>query len=193
MNNKNYDLLQNTIESLTPISDEVWDDFHTHWHEVTLAKNEIVTRSGQVEKWFYFVIDGVMRLYAYNDGDEVCAGFTYKGDFSGVYDSFLAQTPSTFYLDTISECQLLRISYDELMAQFDKHKSIERWGRLFNAKILIGMAKRQIEARSYSAEEKFQRLYNDSPHIFQLVPQKHLASYLGMTPETFSRLRAKLR
>ena len=72
---------------------------------------------------------------------------------------------------------------------FDSHKGIERWGRIFNSKILIGMARRQIEVRAYSAEERFDRLQNDSPHIFQLVPQKYLASYLGMTPETFSRLR----
>ena len=76
---------------------------------------------------------------------------------------------------------------------FDEMKCIERFGRQFNAKILIDMAKRQLESRSFTAEEKYKRLLAQSPHILQLVPQKHLASYLGMTPETFSRLRAKIR
>ena len=75
------------------------------------------------------------------------------------------------------------------MTIFDKYKWVERWGRILNANILIGIGRRQVEVRSYTAEERFERLFNQSPHIFQLVPQKHLASYLGMTPETFSRMR----
>lgn len=96
---------------------------------------------------------------------------------------------SDIYLQALTDCELLKISFTDLNAMFDKYKSIERWGRIFNAKILVGMARRQLEVRSYSAEERFERLCNDSPHILQMVSQKYLASYLGMTPETFSRLR----
>jgi len=75
------------------------------------------------------------------------------------------------------------------MEMFDIYKSVERWGRMFNANMLVGMSRRQLEVRNFSAEERYDRLFNQSPHIFQLVSQKHLASYLGMTPETFSRMR----
>ena len=193
LEDKIYSSLKAQVEKYTVLTTEEWISFSSHWERCSFKKNDYMIKSGQVEKWFYFVYDGVLRLYADKDGEEINAGFTYNNDFSGEYASFLSQEPTEFYIQAITECTLLRISYQNLMNQFDKFKCIERFGRQFNAKILIDMAKRQLESRSFSAEEKYERLLNQSPHILQLVPQKHLASYLGMTPETFSRLRAKIR
>ena len=77
------------------------------------------------------------------------------------------------------------------MRIFDEHKVFERWGRMFftDASIGLGLFIRSLIADS--AEEKFRKLMERSPHVVQLIPQKHLASYLGMTPETFSRMRKK--
>lgn len=193
LEDKIYASLRAQVEKYTALTQEEWLHFSSFWEQCTFKKNEYMTKSGQVENWFYFVYDGVLRLYADKDGEEINAGFTYNNDFSGEYASFLSQEPTAFYIQAITDCSLLRISYQNLMRMFDELKSIERFGRQFNAKILIDMAKRQLESRSFSAEEKYKRLLTQSPHILQLVPQKHLASYLGMTPETFSRLRAKIR
>ncbi|MEQ9165061.1 MAG: Crp/Fnr family transcriptional regulator [Fulvivirga sp.] len=193
LEDKIYVSLRTQVEKYTSLTQEEWLLFSSYWEQCALKKNEYMTKSGQIENWFYFVYDGVLRLYADKDGEEINAGFTYNNDFSGEYASFLSQEPTEFYIQAITDCSLLRISYQSLMRMFDKLKCIERFGRQFNAKILIDMAKRQLESRSFSAEEKYKRLLSQSPHILQLVPQKHLASYLGMTPETFSRLRAKIR
>ncbi|HNP18379.1 MAG TPA: Crp/Fnr family transcriptional regulator [Fulvivirga sp.] len=193
MQDKIYTALKNKVTGFTPISDAEWADFSSKWQMVEINKDDYLIKEGQIEHYFYFVFDGVLRAFATKDGDEICIGFSYNGDFSGAYDSFLAQTKSEFAIQALTKSTLLKINRENLFLLFDKYKSIERWGRLFNAEILIGMAKRQVEARSYSAEEKYLRLLNQSPHIFQLVPQKHLASYLGMTAETFSRLRKKKR
>lgn len=193
LEDKIYRALKTEIEKYTQLTEDEWLGFSSLWESCTLSKNEYMTRAGQTENWFYFVYDGVLRLFADKDGEEINAGFSYNNEFSGEYASFLSQEPTEFYIQAITNCSLLRISYQNLMHQFDELKSIERFGRQFNAKILIDMAKRQLESRSFSAEEKYKRLLTQSPHILQLVPQKHLASYLGMTPETFSRLRAKIR
>jgi CRP-like cAMP-binding protein len=185
--------LKRKIEEYVHPNVEEWNDFSSKWKPKSFKKNEYLTKGGQIEKYFYFVNSGVIRLFGEREDNEINVGFTYNGEFSGIYDSFLSQTPTDLFLQAITDCEVLRISYQDLMSQFDMYKSIERWGRLFNAEMLILMARRQIESRSYSAEEKFNRLFEASPHIFQLVPQKYLASYLAMTPETFSRLRKKLK
>lgn len=188
-----YTALKKRIEALSPLTEEEWVDFSSKWKKKTASKNQYLLKPGQVEGYFYFVGSGVIRVFGEKDEEEINVGFTYDNEFSGVYDSFLSQKPTDLYLQAIADCKMIRISYADLMDQFDKYKSVERWGRMFNAEMLIGVSRRQVEARSFSAEEKFKRLVKNSPHIFQLVPLKHLASYLGMTPETLSRLRKKVR
>lgn len=183
--------LKSSVYKLVQFKEEEWEDFSSYWRPLILAKGDNIIKGGQVEKYFYYVNKGVVRAFFVKDDMEISVGFSYDGEFTGAYDSFLAQQPTDFYIEAICESSLLRISFNDLMSQFDKYKNVERWGRIFNANILIGMGRRQVEVRSFSAEEKFDRLMEQSPHIFQLVPQKYLASYLGMTPETFSRMRKK--
>lgn len=184
-----YDHLKNVVSKLSQLSDSEWEDFSSRWQKVELAKNEMIISAGQTERYFYFVHQGVLRAYVLHDGLEVSVGFSYDGDFSGAYDSFLQQSITDWNIQAVADTEVLRIDFEDMMAMYDQYKSVERWGRVFNANVLIGIGRRQIEVRNYSAEERFDRLFNQSPHIFQLVPQKHLASYLGMTPETFSRMR----
>ena len=186
-----YENLKKSITKYVEPTQAEWDDFLPFWKPFSFEKNQVITEIGQVEKYFYFIDEGLMRGFFIKDGEEYNIGFSYQGDPSGVYDSFHHQTPSRWAMETILPTKGLRITYPDLMRIFDEHKVFERWGRMFftDASIGLGVFIRSLIADT--AEEKFRKLMERSPHVVQLIPQKHLASYLGMTPETFSRMRKK--
>jgi len=183
--------LRKKIYSLVEPTDEEWEAFTAQWRPFSFDKNHRVTDLGEIEPYFYFISVGVIRAYFIKDGEEFNIGFTYQNEYSGVYDSLMLQKPSQYALETLTETYGIRIKYSDLIALYDQHKVFERWGRIFNQGILIGFGVFVQSILADSAEERFNRLMQQSPHIFQLVPQKHLASYLGMSAETFSRMRKK--
>lgn len=184
------ELRQVVYRSVSP-TDEEWEDFIGHWQPYAFPKNQIVTDFGEVEHYFYFVHKGVIRGFFEKGAEEFSIGFSYNGEFSGVFDSFVLQRPAQYCLETISDCQGLRINHADLNGLYDRHKVFERLGRIFSEMILCGFGSYIQSILADSAEERFNRLFANAPQVFQLIPQKHLASYLGMTPETFSRMRKK--
>lgn len=183
--------LKEKVYSKVQPTEEEWGIFSQQWKPFHFEKDELVTDFGIVEKYFYFVTNGVIRGYFIKDGNEHNMGFSYEGDFSGVYDSFLHQKPATYSMQALTKVTGFRITHENLMKLFDDHKVFERWGRLFNEMILTGLGVFIQSIIADSAEERFRQLMKRSPHILQLIPQKHLASYLSMSPETFSRMRKK--
>lgn len=183
--------LGNTLKRYINPSDHELAIFIEPWKPFSFDKNTIITENGQTERYFYYVHEGLIRGYFIKHGVEYNIGFSYNGDYSGIYDSFIGQQPATWTLETIDASKGLRIEYNKLMALLDNHKFMERWLRLFYQQVLVGFGIFTKSILADSAEEKFNRLMNQSPHVVQMIPQKHLASYLGMTPETFSRMRKK--
>jgi len=183
--------LRASFERYVKLTDDEFKLFAEHWEPFSFERNTIITDFGQTEHYFYYVHNGLIRGYFIKNGVEYNMGFSYDGEYSGVYDSFIAQTPSTWTLETINPSYGLRIEYKKLMGLLDEHRLMERWIRLFYQQVLVGFGIFTKSILGDSAEERFNRLMNQSPHVLQMIPQKHLASYLGMTPETFSRMRKK--
>ncbi|MBO3699350.1 Crp/Fnr family transcriptional regulator [Roseivirga sp. E12] len=183
--------LKASFEKYITLTDEEFEVLSASWKPFSFDKQEAITGFGQTERYFYYVHKGLMRGFFLKNGVEYNIGFSYDGEYSGVYDSFISQQPSTWTLETISPSVGLKIEYKKLMQQLDEHRSMERWLRLFYQQVLVGFGIFTKSILGDSAEERFNRLMKQSPHVLQMIPQKHLASYLGMTPETFSRMRKK--
>jgi CRP-like cAMP-binding protein len=160
---------------------------------VEYKRKEVITREGQVERYLYFVTEGVQKSYYIKEGSEHVIAFTYPPSFSGIPESFLTQTPSRYFLEPITHSKMLRISYSQLEELLLNDLHLERLMRKATEAVLAGIIERHHELLAYSIEERFRAFAKRSPQMLNLVPHKDLASYLGINATNFSKLLAKVK
>jgi CRP-like cAMP-binding protein len=154
----------------------------------------MLTVAGEKEKYLYFVLEGVQRVYYFDDQNrEATVVFTYAPSFGGVIDALMLQDPSRYFYETLTPSVFLRASFQDLQKLMETRPAIEILIRQGIARSLSGVLERLVEVQCFSAEDRFKRLLQRSPHILQLVPHKYLANYLGMDATNFSKLLNKVR
>jgi CRP-like cAMP-binding protein len=154
----------------------------------------VLTASGEIEKYLYFVTEGVQRAFFIgNDRQEATIVFTYPLSFSGIADSFLTQTPTPYFFETLTASKFIRTTYKQVEELMNEYPGIQKLILKTTAFALKGVLARQAELQCFSAEEKFTTLLKRSPHLLQLIPHKYLASYVGIDPTTFSKLMGSVR
>ena len=182
------------IKAVYPLKEEETEKFLAIWQPFECKRKTILTAAGETEKYLYFVLEGVQRaFYIGNEKQEATIVFTYAPSFSGVADSFLTQTPSRYFLETLTSSRFLKASYKQLDQLMNEYPAIQRMVLQLTSFALKGVLERQIELQCFSAEEKFKTLLKRSPHVLQLIPHKYLASYLGIDATTFSKLLGSVR
>lgn len=186
--------LQQFIKAVHPLKEEEMDKFLAIWLPFECKRKTILTAAGETERYLYFVLEGVQRaFYVGNERQEATIVFTYAPSFSGVADSFLTQTPSKYFLETLTGSRFLRATYKQLDQLMNEYPAIQRMVLQLTSFALKGVLERQIELQCFSAEEKFKTLLKRSPHVLQIIPHKYLASYLGIDATTFSKLLGSVR
>lgn len=151
-------------------------------------KGDFITTPGQVQKDLYFIVSGVQMSYMEEDDKMHVIAFTYPPGISAIPESFSSQTPSKYYLKCLEDTETEHISYHHLQQIFDRSQSIERLFRKMTEAILAGMINRHVELHTLTIEERYKTFCQRSPHLLQMVPQKYIASYLGIDATNFSKL-----
>ncbi len=163
----------------------------TIWqHPFQLRRGEWLSAPERRDRYVYFVCEGALRIYSVGpDGEETCLGFSYPGSLTGSYPSLITGKPADIYVQALQDCQLLGALWSELVELTPQIPNIERFRRILAEETLLGRMEREIEMLTLPPSERYARVLARSPHLFQWIPQKYIASYLGMTPETLSRIR----
>ena len=191
MQEREYDhILANAFRPLK-LSRDTHIDFFEMWEEVDYKKHEFITEAGNVDRYFYVVVTGVQCLYIIApNGDKQVIGFSFDGSFSGIYDSFVYKTPSHYFLEALTSTKLLRINKTQYDSLFITYPEFEHWGRVVHLQLLVGRVNREVELITKTSKERFEAFMERCPPHLEKIPQKYLAWYLNMTPETYSRMRA---
>jgi len=162
--------------------------------EHQLRKNDFLLKINQYSTELSFVKKGYLRMYASNESGEkeITQWVSMQGMFVTDLSSFIFKTPSRWNIQALSDCELYTITKEN----YDKiGQVVTNWAeldKLFIAKCFITLENRVFNQLSMTAEEKYKNLFSMNPEIFNQVPLQYIASMLGMTPETLSRIRRKL-
>jgi CRP-like cAMP-binding protein len=158
-----------------------------------VKKKEVITREGEVEDYLNFITVGLIRKYYQKDKEEINIQLSTEGHIIHVQESFHSRTPSEYFVEAIEPSTLVSISYDNLEKVYALNSRMERLGRLVITFTMVLNDKRQMNLIRLTPRERFLDFVHKNPELLQRVPQKYLASYLSIQPETFSRFKHLLK
>lgn len=188
-----FELLLESIEEKISISKEEFDFCKTLFIPKKLRKKQYLLQEGDVCRYTAFVEKGMLRTFTVDEkGNEPILQFSMEGWWIADLYSFLTEEPSMYNVEALEECELLLITKENWEVLLAKVPAFERYFRLLIQNNLIATQRRLMSSLSESAEEKYTKLINNFPGCIQRVPQHMIASYLGITPETLSRIRAQM-
>lgn len=152
-----------------------------------------LTDIGESEKYLYFVIKGLARKFFLKGKEEIITQIAKEGELISSSVSYFSGMPSTYVIETIEPTTFYSLAHDRAEQLYIRYPKLERLSRLIITELFLQKEMWELERIRYSTKERFLRFMNENPELFQRVPQKYLASYLNIKPETFSRLKHLLR
>ena len=153
------------------------------------VKKEVITKADEVENYFNFVLRGMVRKYYKKGKEDINTQISFEGHIIHSQESFHSRTLSEYYVEAIEPTTFVSITFDDLEKIYDSSKKMEHLGRLIITHTMVVKDRWQMQMIKLSPRERFIHFVNKNPELLQRVPQKFLASYLHIKPETFSRFK----
>ncbi|KAA9339300.1 Crp/Fnr family transcriptional regulator [Hymenobacter busanensis] len=185
--------LRSFLDALSPSRPETWARVEPLFLPVVLPKGSYFIEAGQTERQVGFLAEGVMRAFFRNArGTEYNKTFFVAPAIVGSYSFMITGQPAAINQQALTDCRVLAADFAALRALYDEHPDLERQARRHAERQFVEKEQRELEIVLLDAEQRYRLFQQQFPQLEQLIPQYHVASYLGITPTQLSRIRRHL-
>lgn len=182
------------LHKFITLSEEEFDEYIRPNIEVRhFKKKQLITKDGEIEDYFNFITKGLARKYYKKGNQEINVQISTEGHIIHAQESFHSRTPSEYFIEAIEPTTVVSITYDNLEKIYSQSHKMERLGRLVITFTMIIKDRWLMNMLKHTPRERFLDFVQKNPELLQRVPQRYLASYLNIQPETFSRFKHLLR
>jgi|SRR5690606_20274975 len=186
------DLIRNYFEKSFELNDQEWEFFSSKLIKRDFPKKHILLKPGQIENYLSFIQKGIVRFYIPKENNDLTFSFAFENNFVSGYNSFLTQTPSTYYIETLTETNLWQLTYDDLQEIYQKTKIGNAIGRHASEQLFLKKIQRELSLLSETPEQRYKNLFSNQIELIKHIPLKYIASYIGVTPQALSRIRRRI-
>lgn len=184
--------LFNYFEQFVSFTEKEKIGFATLLNIKSFKKGELITEIGTKEKYLSFVSSGIIRGFCMKGNDDVTYCIQFSNSFISAFSSFTTQEPSFIGLEALTDVTVYQMRYEHLQGLYASSKEGERMGRMAAEQMSSLFERRLVDMLTKSALERYMELIENEPHLILTVPQKYIAEYLGIQPESLSRLKKQV-
>jgi len=191
-NPKMINSLLNSIQNLITLNPAEIDIVTSLFKEKTYKKGDFFLEEGRICKQAGFVAKGLLRYYINHDGEEKTYAFSQENDYVCNYESFLSQSPSSKIIQALEDCDVLVISHDDLQIFYANVREGERFGRIAIEAVFLQLLKDVNSFYTETSELRYERFIKNHADLQQRISQYHIASFVGVKPQSLSRIRKRI-
>lgn len=186
-------LLLDNFRRYIELSSEEADTILKKFKKESYKSKTVLIRPGMDANFTYFVLKGVLRSYTIdaNGAEHILNIATPNWWMADMY-SYLGGKPAIMYVDVVDDCELLSITREEVETLYEEIPRLERFFRILTENNLLSNQQRVLDKMSLTAEERYEKFIKKHPEVTQCLPQKYIASYIGVTPEFFSKMKSRM-
>ncbi|HEV7382485.1 MAG TPA: Crp/Fnr family transcriptional regulator [Dyadobacter sp.] len=185
---------RNYLSRFVELNDQEWEAFTQHMFVKSIPKKQYLVNQGNNSREIYFLIRGSCRLYYDKNGEEKTTYFFFENNLVADYLGCVTNSPSTMSIQALEDCELIYFKYETLTNLYETHPVFQIFGRKLAEYLFAGLDMRLAELLTLTPEERYLKFLNTAikRKIIERIPQQYIASYLGITPVSLSRIRRRI-
>ena len=184
--------MREAFDRVSLLTKEDWLFLSTHFEEKPIRKRDLILAAGQPEEHVYFVFKGLVRMFVEREGRDICLDFAFENQVFCSFISYFTEKPSEVSLQALTPTLLFRIHRNAIQEWIDQSRTGERFVRLLTEQFYLNKLRKEMKMLTMNAEKNYEQILTEDPNIVRHIPIKDLASYLGIHPDSLSRIRRKV-